>query len=943
MTQEVPAFQEGGYVRGGAFPTTRPPAGTTFGPGHLGFPEDPPEQTGGITTQTGPGGRVFVFDEWGSVIDSYFPTAGSSGGGGGGGGSSWLPGEYELQQRKLDLDQQQQQNQVAMADLDRAMQQAIANQDNARILQLEGERNRLSRDQFNYQQVRDQIDSEMAQQNFWQGNRGQDISQRGQDIGAGLDVLGLQNQQYGWQMQDAINRAQLQQTGQLDQRGQDISQRGQDLDSQIAYGNQQIQLYAQQRQDALDRGDLALAQDVEQRMRGEMQQNAYLQSQSIQMRGFEGGNTALQGAGNISANLAASLGQQQTQRASDLARTMANPRDFAQYQYMIGNGPSFLEQIASGQPMTGQSAVQGTGIPALGEGFNQGLAAMMDRPELALYEQAANQARQLGDRAGQAPQMDLDYLMGFGNNLPDLAPMPGQVNAPNVQRPYAAPVARETLPTPVDVKPPSMQYTPPPREAGPDPTWVLSPEQKQTFEDFSAAAPQVPLDMRIDIAQKPGEFRNLATPAPAPVAAAPRPATPAAPTTVRPLQPAATKPLAVQAQEAMQRGDTALAQRLLRQSAGFAKGGKMITDEPIMMIGMTSGEMKGTMGEPNEEYPEGAPELMKITPLKRYADKKKAKPRQFATGGSVLTPGAQILAQQKAGQPTTYGGQTISPRPGYVTPTTPGQAYVGGPQPAAITRTAMPLPTGGGRTYSPLPSRPFVGGPQPAPRQGGSNYYNLTTGSSTPPPGLMERALGGQTQAGPLPAPSPGTGWERAPFNPNAVVTQGPPSQSWIDPTTGERRMTYGSLGNSQPAPTGGGFDPTAWAARFAQRYGSQQGQGTVNTPTGSYNIGTSQPQSYIGGPQPAPFNPADLRGRTLPWVLRPSSSQPSSLFRKALLSALTTSCSGWDGASRRAATEACCRPKISSWTAPSRRSARRRRTGGALSNVHFLLQPIQG
>src|SRR3990167_8584511 len=63
------------------------------------------------------------------------------------------------------------------------------------------------------------------------------------------------------------------------------------------------------------------------------------------------------------------------------------------------------------------------------------------------------------------------------------------------------------------------------------------------------------------------------------------------------------------------------------------------------------------MGEPNEEYPEGAPELMKITSLKRYADKKKAKPRQFQ-----------------------YGGSVVAKPPSYIKPTTPGQGYVGGPQ-----------------------------------------------------------------------------------------------------------------------------------------------------------------------------------------------------------------------------------------------------------------------
>ncbi len=47
----------------------------------------------------------------------------------------------------------------------------------------------------------------------------------------------------------------------------------------------------------------------------------------------------------------------------------------------------------------------------------------------------------------------------------------------------------------------------------------------------------------------------------------------------------------------------------------FAHGGKMVTDEPIVGVGLKSKQARFTLGEPTREFPEGAPEELSITPM----------------------------------------------------------------------------------------------------------------------------------------------------------------------------------------------------------------------------------------------------------------------------------------------------------------------------------------
>jgi hypothetical protein len=47
----------------------------------------------------------------------------------------------------------------------------------------------------------------------------------------------------------------------------------------------------------------------------------------------------------------------------------------------------------------------------------------------------------------------------------------------------------------------------------------------------------------------------------------------------------------------------------------FQQGGQMVTDEPIVGIGARSKRPRFTLGEPTRDHPEGAPELLNITPM----------------------------------------------------------------------------------------------------------------------------------------------------------------------------------------------------------------------------------------------------------------------------------------------------------------------------------------
>ena len=73
----------------------------------------------------------------------------------------------------------------------------------------------------------------------------------------------------------------------------------------------------------------------------------------------------------------------------------------------------------------------------------------------------------------------------------------------------------------------------------------------------------------------------------------------------------------------------------------FAHGGKLVTDEPIVGMGVNSGQARFTLGEPNAQFPQGAPEELNITPLTGSA--------KSASGGAQFPPMTLPFAVQNFG------------------------------------------------------------------------------------------------------------------------------------------------------------------------------------------------------------------------------------------------------------------------------------------------------
>ncbi len=164
----------------------------------------------------------------------------------------------------------------------------------------------------------------------------------------------------------------------------------------------------------------------------------------------------------------------------------------------------------------------------------------------------------------------------------------------------------------------------------------------------------------------------------------------------------------------------------------FAHGGKMVTDEPIVGIGMTSGRPRFTLGEPTAQFPQGAPEELDITPL------------SFAHGGKIginpPTGGGETRIQP--------GFQNPFPRPGGAA----GQIGINPPvtQPGAGLNTAIPLTRGPGGGTDPFRSGDGTLGIGPLPTGG-----PLTAPPSTPfvpqaplPPQTIAEAVANFQQTG---------------------------------------------------------------------------------------------------------------------------------------------------------------------------------------------------
>ncbi len=224
---------------------------------------------------------------------------GGGGGGGGGRAWLPGEFELEQQRQALEERAQRahetrtrldRQAQIAIATGDRAAQERIANEQAALdAAELEYARQRDDLDR--------QLAEQQGALDFNLATRGQDISTRGQDIGAQLDFLDLQLQQDAMLRNDALARGDQQLAIDIEQRmrttqdaqnqlavrGQDITQRGQDIDAALTTNAQQIDLFSAQIRQFEAEGNMAAAQDTENRLRAALRQQAALEQQGLEL------------------------------------------------------------------------------------------------------------------------------------------------------------------------------------------------------------------------------------------------------------------------------------------------------------------------------------------------------------------------------------------------------------------------------------------------------------------------------------------------------------------------------------------------------------------------------------------------------------------------------------------------------------------------------------
>ena len=276
------------------------------------------------------------------------------------------------------------------------------------------------------------------------------------------------------QKRDTLDRQLQQYQLATSTRGQDITQRGQSIDAQIAQNQQRIDQYRAEVQAAQISGDQAAQRDAEARLRSAQQQAAILDAFSATLSGSA---QQLQAQTVGGQQLGALAGLEQ-QRQQDLIRLSQDPSDFMGLLNSLGQGRNFLQQLAAGQPVTGQSAT--TGIAPLDFGTLEQLWGQIG--QTPVFNQAAGAATALG---------------GF--------------------RPPAAPTAQELLaqgPGPISGAPqmpgaPGLLTGTPPPVPGLGPEAVLDPAQQAMFLEFRAAAPHIPIDIALALARDPAAFRQL--------------------------------------------------------------------------------------------------------------------------------------------------------------------------------------------------------------------------------------------------------------------------------------------------------------------------------------------------------------------------------------------------------------------------------------------------
>lgn len=428
-----------------------------------------------------PGQPGRFFDTNVDEIVDFAPPAGP------GGPSDIGPLGLDLQNRRLDLENRKLETQEELERLQLDLQEArslrenaIAQQNIQIAIQQEERITFFEARAVQLQQQQQEIDFQLQSLQLGLTERGQDITQRGQDINAQLTQLQLQYQDLDSQRRDAIARGDQQLAARIEQRmgfiaessnaiaqgQQNVDVAGLDLQGQIAENRFQIDLFSQQWQAARAQGDLQGQQDAELRLRAAQQQQTALQQQSLALDAQGLGVQAQTSGGNILTQLA----NTEQQRLSELQRLSSNPRDFAQLQFALGGGESFIQNLLGGIAPGAQSVTQIGDTPTLGAGFEQLVSMLGQRPA---FESALGVGQNLGNF--QVPEtISLEDILALGA-LPPLQPLPQFPGAPEL--------------SPIEVQDvPQLQFPElPPFEFNPPPPPQIGPTPEETFASLIAS------------------------------------------------------------------------------------------------------------------------------------------------------------------------------------------------------------------------------------------------------------------------------------------------------------------------------------------------------------------------------------------------------------------------------------------------------------------------
>ena len=179
------------------------------------------------------------------------------------------------------------------------------------------------------------------------------------------------------------------------------------MQEQFAFEQESFQLdlelrrLTQEQNNAIAQGNLALAKQTEARIAEIQRRQQQLDASLGRAQGIAG--------------LAQSRGQIEAQRASELARLAANPRDFRQLDIALGGGQSAIGNLLGGRPVGGRSTSLIGDTPTLGEDFQRLLQSITARPDIPLFDEAADLFRNVPQfRKGGTKMVTDEPIVGMG-------------------------------------------------------------------------------------------------------------------------------------------------------------------------------------------------------------------------------------------------------------------------------------------------------------------------------------------------------------------------------------------------------------------------------------------------------------------------------------------------------------------------------------------------